>query len=57
MFDGEHGIAVHQCWGIGPHLTARVKSHGFSHVAVGTWGIYSSYGGDGHSKVMFLQRR
>ena len=45
-----------QCRGIGPHLTARGKSYGFSRVAVGSWGIFSSYGGDGPSKLMFVQR-
>ena len=39
-----------QCCGIGPHLVESVKSHGFSGVAVGTWGIISSYDGDAHSK-------
>ena len=34
-----------QCRGIGPHLVARGKSHRFSRVASGTWGIYSSCGG------------
>ena len=33
------------------------KSHGFSGVAAGTWGILSSYGGDGPSKLVFVQRR
>ena len=46
-----------QCRGIGPHLAARGKSHGFSRVAAGTWGIFSSYGRAGHSKFMFGQRR
>ena len=27
-----------QCRGVGPHLVARGKSHGFSRVAAGTWG-------------------
>ena len=27
------------------------KSHGFSRVAAGTWGIFSSYRGDVHSKL------
>ena len=27
------------------------KSHGFSRVAAGTWGIFSSYSGDVHSKL------
>ena len=35
---------------------ARGKSHGFSRGVVGTWGIFSSYGGDGHSKLEFVQR-
>ena len=43
-----------QCWGIGSHLVARGKSHGFSRVAAGTWGIFSSYDGDAHSKREFV---
>ena len=39
MFDWEHGIALHAVWG---NLPARWKSRGFSHVTVGTWGIFSS---------------
>ena len=39
-----------QCRGIGPYLVARGKSHGFSRVAAGTWGIFSSYDGDANSK-------
>ena len=35
----------------------RRKSHGFSQLAAGTWGIFSNYGGDGHSKLEFVQRR
>ena len=44
-----------QCRGIGPHLVAREKSHGFSRVAAGTCGIFSSYGRDVHSKLEFVQ--
>ena len=40
---------------IGPHLAARGKSHGFSLVEVGTWGTFSTYGGDGNSKLVFAQ--
>ena len=40
-----------QCRGIGPHLAGRGKSHGFSRVAAVTWGIFSSYSGDVHSKL------
>ena len=40
--------------GIGPHLVERGKSHGFSRVVAGTWGIFSSYDGDAHSKREFV---
>ena len=43
-----------QCRGIRSHLVARGKSHGFSRVAAGTWGIFSSYDGDAHSKREFV---
>ena len=43
-----------QCRGIGPNLAGRGKSHGFSRVAAGTWGIFSSYSGDVHSKLEFV---
>ena len=45
-----------KCRGIGPHLAERVKSHDFSRVAPGTWCIFSSYGGDAHLKLGFVQR-
>ena len=44
-----------QCKGIGPHLSARGQSHCFSQGAFGTWVIFSSYSGDGHSKLVFVQ--
>ena len=44
-----------QCRGIGPLLMARGKYHGFSQVAAGTWGMFSSYVGDSPSKLMFVQ--
>ena len=53
---GNTELLCTQCWGIGPHLAARGKSHGFSRVAVGTWLTFLSYGGDGPSKLMFVQR-
>ena len=46
-----------QCRGIGPHLTVRGMSHGFSQVAAGTWGIFSSYNGNSPSKLVFVQQR
>ena len=54
MFDWENAIALAQCRGVGPHLVARGKSHRFSRVAAGTWGIFSSYNGDAHSKREFV---
>ena len=51
MFDWENAIALHAMQGLGPHLVARGKSHGFS--AAGTWRIFSSYDGDAHSKREF----
>ena len=44
-----------QCRGFGPHLPPRGMSHEISRVAAGTWGIFSSYSGDGHSKHHFVQ--
>ena len=45
-----------QCRGFGPYLMATGKCHGFSLVVVGTWGTFTSYGGDCHSKLVFVQR-
>ena len=45
-----------QCKGIGPHLSASGKSHGYSRVVVGTWGMFSSYGWGSHQKLLFVQR-
>ena len=54
MFDWENAIALHARQGNRPQLVARGKSHGFSRVAAGTWGIFSSYAGDAHSKREFV---
>ena len=51
---GKTQLRCMQCRGIGPHLMARGKSHGFSRVAAGTWGIFSSYHRDAHSKREFV---
>ena len=56
MFDREHGIALQPMPGIRPHLAARGKSHTFSRVVAGTWGIFSIKRGDGQSKLEFVQR-
>ena len=55
MFDWEHRIAMPAMHGNLPHLAPRGKYHVFSQVAVGTCGIFSSYSGDGHSKLVFIQ--
>ena len=54
MFDGEHGIALHAMQGIRPHFTPKGKSHVFSRVVAGTWGIFPSYSGEGHSKLVVV---
>ena len=51
---GKTQLLCRQCRGNGPHLVASRKSHGFSRVAVGTWGIFSRYDGDAHSKREFV---
>ena len=56
VFDWEPGIPQNEMQGNQPHLVARGKSHEFSRVAVGTWCILSSYGGDGDLKLGFVQR-
>ena len=51
---GKAQLLCMQCRGIGPHLVARGKSQGFSRVAAGNSGIFSSYDGDAHSKREFV---
>ena len=53
---GNTELLCMQCRVIGPHLSGRRKSHGFSLVVVGSWGMFSSYSRDGHSKLLFVQR-
>ena len=56
MFDWEHGIALHPMQGIrASSPTEGDVSWDFSSCG-GTWGIFSSYSGDGHSKLHFVQR-
>ena len=50
------GLICMQSRGIEPHFPARGMSHTISRVAAGTWGIFASYSGDGHSKLHFVQR-
>ena len=51
---GKTQLLCMQCRGIGPHLVENGKSHGFSRISAGTWGIFSSYDGDALSKREFL---
>ena len=53
---GKTQLFCTQSRGIEPHFVASGKSHGFSRVVAGTWGIFSSFGGDVHSKLEFVQR-
>ena len=56
VFNWEYDIALHEMQGNQHHLPARGMCLGISRVAAGTWGIFSSYSGDGHSKLQFVQR-
>ena len=53
---GKTGLLCMQCRGIEPHFPAMVMSHTISRVAAGTWCTFSSYSGDGPSKLHFDQR-
>ena len=56
MFDWESGIVLHANHGNRASFPSEGVSHMISRVAAGTWGIYASYSGDGHSKLHFVQR-
>ena len=47
-FGWEQGIARHAMQGNRASSLSEGKSHGFSRVSAGTWGMFSSYGGGGH---------
>ena len=55
-FIGNTELLSTQCRGFGPQLPPRGMSNGISQVASGTWGIFSSYTGDDHLKVLFVHR-
>ena len=57
LFDWEQGIALHTMQGNRASPLSNRKFPVFSLVAAGTWGTFSSYGWDGHSKLVFVQRR
>ena len=54
MFDWENAIALHAMPENRASSRCEANSHGFSRVAAGTWGIFSSYDGDEHSKREFV---
>ena len=56
VFDWEHEIPLHAMHRNRASLAERVKSHEFSRVAAGTWGIFATYDGDSHLKIRFVQR-
>ena len=56
VFDWEHGIALHAMQGNRASFPSEGMSHTISRVAAGTWGIFSSYSGNYHSKLYFVQR-
>ena len=56
MFNWEYDIALHEMQGNQTSSPGEGMRHGISRVVVGTWGIFSSYSGFGHSKLHFVQR-
>ena len=56
MFDWEHGIALHPMQGIQASFPAEGDVSWDFSSSPGIWGIFSSYTGDGHSKLHFVQR-
>ena len=55
VFDWENSIVLDTMQGNRASSRGEGKSHVFSRVAAGTWVIFSSYGGDVHSKLEFVQ--
>ena len=56
MYDWEHGIALHAMQGNRASSRGKGEVSCIFSIAAGTWGIFSSYGRDGHSKLEFVQR-
>ena len=54
MFDLENAIALHVMQGNRASSRGEGEVHRFSRVVPGTWGIFSSYDGDAHSKREFV---
>ena len=56
MYDWEHGIALHAMQGTRASSRGKGEVSCVFSIATGIWGIFSSYSGDGHSKLEFVQR-
>ena len=56
MFKWENDIALYKIQGNQASSPSEGYGHGISRVVAGTWGIFSSYSGDGHSELHFIQR-
>ena len=56
MFDWKHRISLHVIQGNMASSRGEGEVSWFSRVVMGTWGIFSSYGWDGPSKLVFVQR-
>ena len=56
MFYVENGIALHAMQLNVASSCCEGKSHDFSRVEAGTWGLFSSYISDSPSKLVFVQR-
>ena len=54
MFDWENTVPLHAMQGNRASSRGEGESDGFSRVAAGTWGIFSSCDGDAHSKWEFV---
>ena len=55
MFDWENAIALDTMQGNRASSRGEGKVSWVFRVAAGTWGIFSSYGGDVHSNLEFVQ--
>ena len=51
---GNMELLCTECRGFGPHLPSKGVSRVISRVKAETWGIFSSYSGDGHSNLHFV---
>ena len=54
VFYWENAIALHAMQGNRASSRGEGEVHGFCRVAAGTWGTFSSYDGDAHSKREFV---